>query len=93
MPIIKINEFRFMQTVFSERRSILNTSLNALESSKNAIEGSFIAEDLQKIEHKKKITGEYTHLKQVTTKSVAHKIEPQKLIKFTEASNYKGSSK
>ena len=63
MPIIKINEFRFMQTVFSERRSILNTSLNALESSKNAIEGSFIAEDLQEIEHKKKITGEYTHLK------------------------------
>ena len=46
MPIIKINEFRFMQTVFSERRSILNTSLDALESSKNAIEGSFIAEDL-----------------------------------------------
>ena len=77
-----------MQMIFSERRSLLNSSLTAQEISKNAIEGSEIAIDLKQTDHKKKITDEYTHLKKVTAKQVAHQIEPQKLIKFTEASNY-----
>ena len=76
MPIIKINELKFMQTIFSERRNLLNSSLLAQEHSKNAIEGSDIAVDLKQIDHKKKITDEYTHLKKVTANQVAHQIEP-----------------